>query len=192
MSNPNKPTFFVKGSTSGEKALTKGQVDKLLENVDVLDHMGLLMLAIDGGIRRDDIIRIRAKDFNHADGAITFYEKKKKRTKTIYIGDRTATTLKMMIDKNRSEWLFPSNRPKKHLSSKTAYNVLNRYLKRLGIPARGFHSLRGTCSKLKLDAGWTVHEVAKLLGDRPETVQAHYTTPSDEEMKEKAKEANVL
>lgn len=184
--------IFKKGSTSGEKALTKGQVEKLIATIDVLNDRGLICLGIDAGIRRGDIIKINKRDVNVEERSVTYYEHKKRRTKTVYIGQNTMTTLKMIIDNNRSSWLFPSCNHKKHISSKTAYNILNKYLMRLNIPKRGFHSLRGTCVKLKREAGWTREEVSKLVGDRPETVDQYYNTPSDEEMKEKAKERAII
>jgi hypothetical protein len=57
------------------------------------------------------------------------------------------------------------------------------YLKRAGLGNRPFHALRATCIKLCQSKGWTPEQTAEHVGDRISTIQAHYLTPSVEEMK---------
>ena len=58
--------------TSGEKALTKSQVDKLLSVITDINHEALIRLAICSGIRREDLVGIKTKDVNTVDNSITF------------------------------------------------------------------------------------------------------------------------
>jgi len=185
--------FHEKRKTSGEKALTTSQVDKLLSVITNLRDLGLIKLALTTGIRRGDIVKIKTKDVNLNDSSITFYEHKKRANHTVYISDNVKMTLEMIIDVYKSDWLFPSSRSaKKPMGSKTAYNVLQYYLKRADISSKPFHALRGTCAKLCQKKGWAVERTARLLNDTIKTVQGHYTTPSMEEMKETVKERPVL
>lgn len=179
--------------TSGELALTEGQVEKLLSSVTELSELCLLKLALSAGIRRTDIVSIKSADINFDSSTVTFYEQKKRRTKVVPIPESTLRSLRMWLNINKSSWLFPGiYDKKKHMSDRHAYNVLQRCLKNAGLPSRPFHALRATCTKLCQSRGWSPEQTAKLIGDSVKTVQEHYTTPSDEEMKEVAKEKSIL
>lgn len=186
--------FKRESYTSGQKALTEGQVEKLLEYITDLEELALIKLAISTGIRRKDISQIKSKDVNFETNTITFYENKKKRTKTVPLNPNLATTLKMWLGVNKSEWLFPSrfSKNKSHMSSRTAYNILRKNTRRAGLPDIPFHALRATCVKLCQRKGWTPEQTAELLGDRISTIQKHYSTPSFEEMKEVAFNKSIL
>ncbi len=73
----------------------------------------------------------------------------------------------------------------------TAWNHLQDLCSIAGIPVppgrkgRPFHSLRGTCVKMRQRQGWNMNEVAALIGDDPETVAKHYATTSPSELAEK-------
>lgn len=190
-----KKKLFHKGSTSGENALTKTQVETLLTKVTNLRDLALLKLAINGGIRRDDIIGIRRKNIDFNTNEIKYYEHKKKRIYSTYVSNDTLNTLKMWINMSKkSEWLFPSvyKKSKKHISGKTAYNILNRNLEKAGLPQRPFHALRSTCVKLCKSKGWTASQTAKHIGDTVRTVEEHYATPSEEEMKNLSKDNPLI
>ena len=127
-------------------------------------------------------------------GLIRFWERKKKRFWKAWIGGETLDILRIYIDTlpKRSRWLFPSPLGvKKPISSRTAYNVLQRNLKRAGLRLRPFHALRATCIKLLQKRGWTIEQVMEQTGDSFRTIKEHYETPSDDEMAESAKEKSI-
>lgn len=178
---------------SGEKSLTTAQVGKLLEVVTDLQDEALLRLALTTGIRREDIVAISSNDVNLENGTVTFYEQKKRRTKTVPISGATLNTLTKWLRINKSPFLFPARQAgKKHLSGKTAYNMLNKYLEAAVLEKRPFHSLRATATKLCQRAGWKPEETAELLGDKVSTIQMHYSVPTPEELKERAKSNPIL
>ncbi len=181
--------------TSGEKALTPSNVDKLLTIVNDINHEGLLKLAICGGLRREDIVQVFVKDIDFQEASVTFYQHKKKNHHTVYLPRSVIVTLEKIIKINKrvnSPYLFPSTNPKKHISSRTAYNILQRYLKLAGLETIPFHALRSTCVKLCQSKGWTPEQSAKHLDDTITTIQKHYTTPSQDERKEVANEKAIL
>jgi len=185
--------LFHKGSTSGENSLTFKQVEKLRYVLDKLEDKVLIELAIATGIRRADIVAIERKNIDFANNKLTFKQNKKRNYHTVYLPTEIMNLLKMFTEIYRSKYLFPSHiKNKNHLSSKTAYNILQRNLKKANLPQRPFHALRATCVKMCQRKGWTVNETAKLLDDKVSTVQQHYATPSDEEMKRIAQEKKLL
>ena len=184
---------LYKPKTSGEKALTKSQVEKLLSAVTDINDLALFKLAISTGIRREDIVRIRTADVDTLEQTITFFEGKKNANHIVPVSRGVMNTIGMSMNAQRDKWLFPSNRGTKgHISGKTAYNKLHFYMERAGIPKKPFHALRATCAKLCQANGWPVERTAKLLNDTIKTIQGHYTTPSNEEMKEIAEEKAIL
>jgi len=187
--------LYQKGSTTGKKALTKSQVEQLLGAITDLEDLALIKLAITSGMRRKDIVSLKKADIDIKNRRISFYEHKKRRIHSVYLDQDTMNTLEMWIKKSKgSEWLFPAHfkKSKGHMSSRTAYNILNKNLKKAGLPERPFHALRATCIKLYQKAGWTPEQVAELTGDTIRTIQQHYSTPSDEEMKKLVEEKPIL
>jgi len=178
---------------SGEKSLTPNQVEKLFEHITDLQDLALIQLAVTTGIRREDIVKIKTNDVNLDSGLITFYESKKKRTKTVPLNSKTKNTLSMWTKINRSPFLFPSrHKNKKNMCGKTAYNTLQNCLKKAGLDQRPFHALRATTVKLCQKAGWRVEQTAELLGDRISTIQQHYATPTPSEMNEIVNEKPLI
>lgn len=182
---------------SGEHALTPEQVDQLISVVEDFTHEVFLRLAVSTGIRRGDIVRLQWENVDLEDNRIKFYEAKKDKQSEVYVSDELCRKLKMLFKQQDGEeyYLFPGRseqkRGKGHISSRTAYNILQRYLDKAGLPQRPFHSLRATCAKLCQAAGWSEEQAAKHIGDTIATIRQHYTTPSDEEMKKVAKEKPI-
>ena len=174
---------------TGRDSLTSEQVDQLIASFDLAWEKALIHLAVAAGLRRVDIVNLKRRDFDPATGSLTYYEKKKHRTRTIMIPSAAAIqSVKIHLNSCRkSEWLFPSpllgpNYEKAHVSDKQAYDMFNEHLDLVKIRRRPFHSLRATCIKLCENAGWSSTETAELVGDTVRVIQEHYSTPSDEQM----------
>lgn len=180
--------------TSGERTLTKDQIEKLLGTITELKHKVLLKLAINTGIRRDDIVSIRVKDINFDTGEIHFFEKKKKRYWSVFVNNDMLNYIIMLLNTYRKkDFLFPSNyNNRNHISGRRAYDILQYYCKRIGVEQNiPFHTLRASFVKIAKDKGWTYEQLKRQTGDREETLKKHYATPSDGEMKEVAKRGIV-
>jgi integrase len=187
--HPFSEVYSKKRYKTGQKSLTPSQVQEFLLHVTDLNHLGLFQLALTAGIRREDIVHIKLKDVDFTKNTVTFYESKKRRIKVVPIPQLVANTLNMIANINKKEtYLFAGSSDKLHgkghLSGRTAYNLFQNYLKKAGIDPRPFHSLRATCIKLCQSKGWSMEQTADLVGDTIEVIQGHYTTPSEEEMRE--------
>jgi integrase len=171
--------------TSGEKALDPSQVEPFLAKVAKVQDLALLRLAIVSGMRREDVVGVTLAGVDLAAGKVSFYERKKRRTWTAWVDPDTIVTLKRHIGvlPKGTEWLFPSPwSPKRHISSRHAYDVLQRWLDETGLDRRPFHALRASCVKYLKSKGWSPEAIMKQTGDRLETIMQHYSTPSDDEM----------
>jgi integrase/recombinase XerD len=189
----SKLLFEKKRTTSGQKALTKSQVLQLLDAITDIEDQALLTLAVYLGIRRSDTVAIERQYINFEEHSLVFYEHKKRAFHKVFMNSKVEQSLQMWMQRSKSKWLFPSHFKKgKHLSSKTAYNILQRNLKKAELPARPFHALRATCIKLHQAAGLLPEQTQRIVNDSLRVIQQHYTTPSDEEMKRAVREANIL
>jgi len=173
---------------SGEKALTPSQVDLFLSVITDVRDLAMFQLAINAGLRRDDLVNVNKQDIDFTGKRLVFREKKKGRIYSVPLSDKTLNSIQMVLNAFKTEKgkrLFP-------ISSKTAYNRFQMYLKRCGLPSRPIHALRATTVKLCQANGWTPEQTAKLLGDKVQTIQEHYSTPSDLELDEAMKERGVF
>jgi integrase len=179
---------------SGQHALTKEEVAALLLTFDNIQDKAMISLAINTGLRREDLVQIKSADYDPKAGSITYYEHKKKKTRTLYIPSPETIQLLNMHQNTcrKSEWLFPSPRATqhfkgKHTSGRHIYDVLNEHLDIAGISRRPFHSLRATCYKLAQSYGWPPRMAAELLGDSMKVAEEHYNAPSIGDMQKAAK-----
>jgi len=173
---------------SGEKALTKAQVQQFLAVITDIRDLALFETAISIGLRREDLVNVMKKDVDLQTKTLTHYERKKKRTRSVPIPQKLCNTIEMVLrafPKEKDGRLFP-------ISSKTAYNKLQMYLARAGLPNRPIHALRATCIKLCQSNGWSAEQTAELVGDEVQTIQEHYLTPSVEEMKAMMDKRSVI
>jgi integrase len=179
---------------SGEKTLSEKEVELFLSKINTIYDEAFFRLAINTGMRRDDIVNVRQADVNLAERTVSYFERKKRRIRTVPISEATAQKLAQHIAVcGRREWLFPSPQdPKGHISSRQVYNRFQYHLKAAGLEPRPFHVLRATCIKMCQRKGWLPEEAARLIGDDLRTVQLHYSVPTDAEMKELMKEKEVV
>ncbi len=182
-----KTRSTVQGYKTGEKSFTKNEFEKLLSKIGQLDTEILILLAVKTSMRRDDIISLEIANINTKERTITFYERKKRRIRTIFIDSEMSRKLEIYL-----HTLPKSQKRLFAFSSKTAYNRLQALCELAGIPKRPFHALRATCIKFCQQAGWTPEEVSKLTGDTIRVIQEHYSTPSLTEMKETTEEKRIL
>lgn len=177
----------------GRKSLTEEHVKTFLFHVTNIKDLALFEIALTTGIRRGDIIKLEINNIDPETGKMSFYEAKKNRIHTVYLNDKVLNTIKMLISAFKpKKYLFEAHDPKNPISSKTAYNLFQRYLIKAGLEKRPFHSLRATCIKLCQKRGWKPEETAELVGDSLKVIQEHYTIPSMDEMKAVTKDKAIL
>lgn len=151
--------------------------------LDDYEDVALFQLELTTGIRREDISNIEKGLVDLENKQLKFWENKKKRWHTVPLTDKTVQNLTMFIK------TVPQNQKKLfNFSGRTAYNKLQRALKKAGIKKRlSFHDLRRTFIKSAKKHGLSVKAVAQIVGDTVATVQEHYENYSIEELQEELK-----
>ena len=156
-------------------AFNDSELKLVLEKCPTQEDYILLLLASRYGFRREDVVRLKVRNFDQHNRTLTYHEQKKNRDRTIPIESDVAAELIRYIKTlpKKQELLLP-------FSGVTAWRKLQKVCEIAGIPVptgrdgRPFHSLRGTCVKMRQRQGWNVNECAALIGDDPETVSIYY------------------
>lgn len=170
-------------------ALSTSELKRLLAACESMSDYIMILLATRYGLRREDVVGLKIRNIDLENGLLTYHELKKKRDRTIPIEQDVIVDLKRYIgtiDKKR-EYLLPFR------DGTTAWQHLQDVCAIAGIPVptgrtgRPFHSLRGTCVKQRQAQGWSLNEVAALIGDDVSTVAQHYATVTPGELAEKMK-----
>jgi integrase len=182
------------GTSYTQYALSQAQYTKLLLACRTTEQTCLIGIACEMGLRRDDIIAIETVNIDIPNKRLSFMEHKKNRMRAMPIPDQQMQDIIKHLNTFHKEprYLFPAKRSDSktgHMSGMEAWRILQALLKQADIPAppdrkdRPFHSLRGTCYKLRqIRDKWTVNQAAAWLGDSPQTAIMHYGKTTDAEL----------
>lgn len=200
-----KERLEMKRGMIGKYSLNEDQLQRLYSNISNIRDLALLKLASFSGIRREDIVAIELHNVDWTRGTIKFYEQKKRRQWEVWINPDTLNTLQMYVRtlNSHERFLFPGRHQeigeyasKTHLTGRAAYDIFQNWLIAAGLQKtdehgkyekRPFHALRSTCIKLLARKGWTTEQIMRQTGDTLETIQLHYSVPTDQEMEDIAR-----
>jgi len=164
-------------------ALSQSELKRVLAACDNLSDYILILISSRYGFRREDVVGIKSANVDLDNFCITYYENKKRKDRTIPIESDVVQELRRYKNTiGKREYLFPFR------DGSTAWDHFQTACSTAGVPippgrtGRPFHSLRGTCVKLRQAQGWNLNEVAALIGDEPETVAKHYATVTPSEL----------
>jgi integrase len=103
----------------------------------------MFLIGINTGLRVSDILKLKTKDLKRKK-RITILEGKTKKARTIQL-DNIYSEIQEYIKAVESEWLFPSRKGDKPISTIQAYRQLNKAAEMADIPdGIGTHSMRKT------------------------------------------------
>lgn len=185
---------------TGEIAFTPREVELLKQKAPNREDELIILMGIGTALRREDLAIVTIENINLQEGTLHFHEQKKdrrerptrgpggkripgkvieERWRTIPLTPKLIEALGKYISSlpKDQDYLFP-------MTGRTMYNHLQAICDRAKVKRRPFHALRATMIKRAQRAGWPPEAVAKFTGDRLDTIQAHYSVPSEGEMKE--------
>lgn len=179
-------------TTTGKRALTGEEVGRVLEACSNLPQKALIALAVSTGMRRGDVVAVQRDNVEWIEeggrraARVRYWVEKKDHTWESWLWPRFASPVRMQFEASSGErYLFPSSQSTTgHIASRTAYNWFQRACEAAGVETpRPLHALRATCIKLCQARGWSVEETMEQVDAKWETIQKHYATPSDAEMR---------
>jgi len=154
----------------------RGEVLRILDAVANPKHRALLMVTYSAGLRVSEAVRLRTADVDSERGLIRVRGGKGRRDRYTTLSRVTLETLRAYCVLCRpGEWLFPGQRPGRHLSSRSIQQVIGRASRSAGIRKHvTMHTLRHSFATHLLEDGTDLRYVQEILGhSRPETTMIY-------------------
>lgn len=173
---------------SGAAPYTKVELDALVRHASV--DLLLVLVLLRTGLRRSDAIRLQWKHVGTSHVSLTAQKNSNK------VRVPMSSDLLAALDATRAERYgridvesyandFVLLNPfdgKPFANGKALYERISNLGKRAGVKRPGVHRFRDSFAKDCFLKGCSVAEVASYLGDKPETVSAHYSEMDSERM----------
>ena len=163
-------------------SLSITEEEMLIQCIETIEDLALFKLALNTGIRREDIVRIETGLVDLGNRTIKFWEEKKNNWHTVPLAQGIIPDITRYINS------LPKGQKKLfNMTGKTAYNRLQYYVKKAGINKKlAFHDLRRTFVKNAKKKGLSVKAVAQITNDKYQTIEELYANLDMEELKEEA------
>lgn len=189
--------YTSKGHTSGEKALTKKEYEKLLSVIDTIEDELFLKMAITTGLRREDLANVKISNLNLNEKLLIFHESKKGNDRQIPIPDEIALLIsKYLKTIEKRDLLFSCSGTQIYRRFNGYRDKTKRYrpgyFEKAGIANRPIHAFRATAIKFMKDAGFSDPQIMAITGDTLEVIQQHYMTPSIDELRDVVQKKAIL
>jgi integrase/recombinase XerD len=157
---PRKREVHLPVVLSGE------EVRRLLEGAENRKHRALLMTAYAGGLRVQELVRLRIEDLDSDRMRIRVVQGKGKKDRLTLLSERALVELRAYWRRyHPKHWLFPGLIPGRPLTASTALRAYHDARDRAGIQkGGGIHVLRHSFATHLIEAGVDVTIVQKLLG----------------------------
>lgn len=173
--------LFYKNTLKRERALTEGEVKKLIDACS--PHLKpIVITAVYTGLRKGDILSLKWKDLDLEKGVIQLIEKKSGKTRNIVLNSDMKTLLKSL--RVKGEYVFPGKNGKPFKDVKRSFQSA---LEDAGIEQSEdrrkkivFHTLRHTCISLLTERGADTTMVKNYVAHASEEMTKQYTHLSQE------------
>jgi integrase len=178
--NPMNSVNFFKEEVDTFRFLSLDEIDLLLEHAS--DHLKpILILALNTGMRRGEILNLTWEQVDFDLRTITVRHAKNKEFRKIPMNDELTKTLdKIKIMNNQKGYVFCHSDGKSFGTIRTAFENLRRKLKRMGVPHFRFHDLRHTFASHLVMSGADIVVVKELLGHKSLSMTMRYSHLSQE------------
>jgi len=176
--NPVKKVKLFREQNIKEKILTNEEARKLIEVAN--SHLKpILIVALNTGMRKREILNLKWKNINFSKGYIFIEDSKSGRSRKIPMNNLVYKTLKSL--KNESGFVFYNPETKKPIQDvKRAFGTA---CKKAGIIGLRFHDLRHTAATKMIEAGVDLVTASKILGHASIQMTMRYAHPTPENMK---------
>jgi integrase len=155
--------------------LNQEEVGRLLEAADE-ELRQIVLIALNTGLRRGEILSLRWAQVSFEDGIISFARTKSVKFHRVPMNSIVAGVL-TSIEK-RGDYVFPGRWGRGHLADcKKAFEDAR---EKAGLPELHFHDLRHCAGTYMATAGIPLTTVQQILGHRDIRTTSRYINPNDE------------
>ena len=163
--------------------LTVTEVNRLIDSFTNIKHKAEVALLYSSGIRVSELCRLHCGDIYLAKKHIYISKSKNRSDRYAVLADRVVPILKQYIRQEhasatKDDWLFPGQKPGRHISTQSIYNELIRQYASLGWQERGFncHTLRHSFGLHLYEAGTDLMTIKEAMGHKSISSTTVYLT----------------
>jgi integrase/recombinase XerD len=163
--------------------LSPDEMRRLLAAVSNLKHRALLMVTYCGGLRVGEVVRLKLGDVE--DGGLMRVRGGKggKDRNTLLANAARAVLNEYLNVYHPRTWLFPGQRPDRHLHARSVQKIVQTAARRAGITRRvTVHTLRHSFATHLLESGTDLRYIQELLGHASSATTEIYTHVSAREL----------
>jgi len=179
--NPARTVKKFRESNGKERILTADESRRLLA-ASSPSLRPVLIVALNSGMRRGEILSLRRQDVDFVKGFILIGDSKSGKSRKVPMNGPVFEALKEKIGNGGGEYVFenPETRTRV-LDVKTAFLGACR---RAGIKGVRFHDLRHTAASRMIELGIDLVTVSKILGHSTIQMTMRYCHPTEQNMRQ--------
>jgi len=176
--NPIAKVKKFREPNSQERILTESEAKRLIE-ASGPELRPVLIIALNTGMRKGEILSLKWKDIDFQKGFIYIGDSKSGRSRNVPVNSQVFETLKGLPQ--QGEFVFFNSETRGHVQDvKTAFKGACR---RAGIKGLRFHDLRHTAASWMVEGGVDLVTVSKILGHASIQMTMRYAHPTPENMR---------
>ena len=165
--------------------LSKQEVTDILNSLKNIKHKTMLSLVYACGLRRSEVIGLRAIDIDSKRGLLKINQSKGNRDRIIPISEKTIEMLRDYYKAYKPKvWLFEGMLEGERYSEQSLQSVFKKSLKEAGIRRQAtLHSLRHSYATHLMEQGTDLRFIQELLGHKSSKTTEIYTHVSTKNLK---------
>jgi integrase/recombinase XerD len=165
-------------------ALSREEVDRILNACDNLKHQTLLQAVYSAGFRVSEVVKLQPIHIERSRKMIRIEQGKGRKDRYTVLSDTLLKSLELYWQAYRpGGWMFFGNTKSKPIPIETAQKIYYKAKEKAGVKrGRGIHTLRHSFATHLLEQGTRTHVIQKMLGHRSIQTTAKYLHISNEDI----------
>ena len=173
------PKLFIPPRPKEKKifmALSREEVEQILEACANLKHYTLLLTVYSAGLRVSEVVKLQPIHIERSRRMIRIEQGKGRKDRYTVLSDNLLKTLEKYWRAYRpGKWIFPSQNKHKHLSIDAAQQIYYKAKLKAGVKrGRGIHTLRHSFATHLLEQGTRTYVLQQMLGHKSIKTTARY------------------
>lgn len=164
----------------------KGSLKKWCSQRDYI----LFLIGINTGLRVSDLLKLKTEDIKGKQ-SLKIQESKTSKSRTIYFNDTVYNEIQAYIDTNKSEFLFPSQKGNKAISSTQAYRQLKKAGHMVDLDYIGTHTMRKTFGYFHYKTHGNIALLQDILNHSTPAVTLRYIGLTEEQKRDTSISLNL-
>lgn len=180
-----QPKIKIKLPQTLPRAIPPEDIRRLRAALTTVRDRAVILLLLRTGMRIGELLSVRISDIIEAERKILIYQGEKNyQGRVVYYSSDAEQALQgwLMARHGASEYLFPGQSGRSHLSYVTAWTAMRKALDRAGLSNKGYslHSLRHTFATDMLNGGMRLEVLQRLLGHQEIEMTMRYARITDQ------------